>query len=136
MHRFPVVRGHHLYCIPGAAIQKRAILAFADTFLTANAEIRINFNASERRMVLVGNPKHACFDRAILDASRRACAASAAVSRDRKYARLFLASGFAVAFRHGPMFFNDVVHASFEFKVSGFESEKKGHTRACFRFYF
>lgn len=118
VHGFPVVRWHHLNRVPGTAIKKRAIRAFADTFLATNAEIWIDFDAAEGGMVLVGYPEHARFNWAILDAGGRAGAARAAVSRDSKYARLLLTSRFAVAFRHGPMFFYDVVH------IRGQRSEK------------
>ena len=77
-------------------------------------------------MVLVGYPEHARFNRAVLDAGRRTGAARAAVSSDSKYARFLLASCFAVAYRHGPMFFNDVVHtAVVRIQKSGFRSRNK-----------
>ncbi len=112
MHSFPVVSRHHFDCIPRAAIKKCAIRSFTDAFLATDAEIRIYFDAAERGMILVGYPEHARFDRTILYARRRTCATSAAVSSDGQYARLFLSGCFAVAFRHGPLFFDDVVHGN------------------------
>lgn len=126
MHCFPIVRGHHLDRIPGTTIKESAIRAFADTFLATDTEIWIDFDAPEWRMVLVGYPEHARFNRAVLDAGRRTGAARAAVSRYSKYARFLLASCFAVAYRHGPMFFNDVVHtAVVRIQKSGFGSRNK-----------
>src|SRR5713226_4870008 len=98
MHCFPIVGGDHFDRVPRAAVEKRSVWSFADAFLTTDAEVRIDFDAPERRMVFVGHPEHASFDRAVLDARRRAGATSAAVSGDGEYARLLLASGFAVAF--------------------------------------
>ena len=110
MHSFPVVGRHHFDCIPRAAIEKSAVRSFADALLAADAKIWIDFDAAERWMVLVGYPEHACFDGTILDARRRTSTTSAAVSSDGKYAWLLFASCFAVAYRHGPLFFDDVVH--------------------------
>ena len=70
MHRFPVIRWHHLDRVPGAAIEKRAIRPFADAFLAADAEIWIDFDAAERRMILVGYPEHACLNGTVFDACR------------------------------------------------------------------
>ncbi len=95
----------------GTAVEKRAVRPFADAFLTTDAEIWINLDASKRRMIFVGYPEHARFDGAVLNARRRTCATRTTISSDGEYARLLLASCFAVAFRHGPMFFDDVVHA-------------------------
>ncbi len=127
MQRFPIVGRHHFYCIPGTAIKKCAIRSFADAFLAADAEIGIYFDAAEWWMILVGYPEHARFDRAILDACRRTSTTSAAVGSDRQYARLFFASGFAVAFRHGPLFFDDIVHIRGQrSEVRGQKSEVRG----------
>ncbi len=112
MHSFPVVGRYHFNRIPGTAVEKSTIRSFADAFLAADAEIWIDFDAAKRRMIFVGHPEHARFDRAILDAGRRASATSAAVRRDSKYARPLFTSCFAVAFRHGPMLFYDVEHIS------------------------
>jgi hypothetical protein len=97
MHGFPIIRRHHFDCIPGTPIQECAIWSFADTFLTANAEIRINFDASEWRVIFVGDPEHAGFNGAVLNASRRSRATRAAVGCDRKYSRSLLAGRFTVA---------------------------------------
>ena len=116
MHRFPIIRGNHLDRIPGAAIQECPIRTFAGAFLAANAEIRVNFDAPERRVIFVRNPKHASFNRAILGARRRARAPGAAIGRDGQDARPFLARGFAVADGHGPVLLYDVEH----FLISSF----------------
>ena len=82
MHRFPIVGGDHLNRIPWTAIQKGAVGPFADAFLTTDAEVGIDFDTSKRRVIFVGHPEHASFDWAVLDARRRAGAASAAVGGD------------------------------------------------------
>ena len=126
VNRFPVVSRHHLNRIPGTPIKKRAVRSFANAFLAADAEIWINFDAAEWRMILVRNPEHTRFNRAILDARRRTSATSAAISSDGKYARLLLTRCLAVAFRHGPMFFDDVVHrVVVRIQKSGFRSRNK-----------
>lgn len=110
VHRFPVVRRHHLNRIPGTSIEKSSIRSFANAFLAADAEIGIDFDAAKRRVIFVRHPEHTSFDRAILDTGRRAGASGAAVGRDSEYARPLFTSCLAVAFRHGPMFFYDVEH--------------------------
>jgi hypothetical protein len=107
---FPVVGRNHFNRIPGTAVEKSAIRSLADAFLATDAEIWIDFDAAERRVIFIGHPEHACFNRAILDAGRRTGATRAAVRRDSKDARPFFASCLAVAFRHGPVFFYDVEH--------------------------
>ena len=97
MHGFPIIGGHHFDRIPGAAIQKGAIRSLADAFLTADAEIRINFDAAEWRVIFVGDPEHAGFNGTVLDASRRSRATGAAVGCDRKYSRSLFAGRLAVA---------------------------------------
>jgi hypothetical protein len=97
VHGFPIVGWHHFDCIPGAAIKKRAIGTFAYAFLATDAEIGINFNAPEWRMIFVGYPEHARFDGTILDASRRTGTSGATVRRYRQYSWPLLAGRFAVA---------------------------------------
>ena len=70
MNGFPVIGRYHFNCIPGAAIEKCAVWSFADALLAANAEIWIDFDASERRMIFVGHPEHTCFDGTVFDARR------------------------------------------------------------------
>src|SRR5258708_18315012 len=98
MHRFPIIGRNHFNRIPWTAIQKRAVRSLADTFLTTNAEVRIDFDSSKRRMIFVGHPEHASFDRAVLNTGRRAGATSAAVSGDGEYPRPFLARRLTIAF--------------------------------------
>jgi hypothetical protein len=108
MHSFPIIGGYHLNRVPWTAIEKGAVGSFANAFLTADAEIGINFDAAKGRMIFVGDPEHAGFNRTIFDASRRPRTPRAAVSGDCKYSWSLLARGLAVAFRHGPMFFYDI----------------------------
>ena len=97
MHGFPVVGGDHFNRVPGAAIEEGAVGAFARAFLTADAEIWIDFDTTERRMILVWNPEHAGFDRAVFDAGRGTGATCAAVGCDRQYSRSLLARRLAIA---------------------------------------
>jgi hypothetical protein len=98
VHRFPIFGGYHLDRIPGTAIEKRTVWSFADAFLTSNAKIRVNFDAAKRRMIFIGHPKHARFDRTIFNARGRAGAAGTTVGCDRQNARLLLSRSFAIAF--------------------------------------
>ena len=75
-------RIHHDDGVPGAAIEEATVRALAKALLAAYAENRIDLNASEWRMVLVGNPKHAIFDRAVFNAGGRAGATGAAFGDD------------------------------------------------------
>ena len=110
MHCFPIVSRHHLNCIPRTAVEERAIGSFANTLLTPDAEIRINFNATEGRMIFIRDPKHARLDRAVFDARRGAGATRATVCRDCEDTRSLFASRFSVTLRHGPVLFYDVEH--------------------------
>jgi hypothetical protein len=94
--RFPIIGRHHFDRVPGAAVKKRAVGSFANAFLAANAEIRINFNASERRMIFVRYPKHASFDRTVFNASGGSRATGATVGSDRKNSWTLLARRFAI----------------------------------------
>ena len=96
MHGFPIIGRHHFDRIPGTPIQECAVWSLADAFLTADAEIRINFDASEWRVIFVGDPEHAGFNGTVLDASWRSRATRAAVGCDRKYSRPLLAGRLAV----------------------------------------
>ena len=112
MHGFPVVGRHHLDRVPRAAIEKRAIRTFARTLLTANAEIRVDFDPPEWRMVFVRHPEHAGFNRTILDTRRRTGASGTAIGGNREDARPLFTGSFAVALRHWPVLVYDVVHWS------------------------
>ena len=114
MHRLPIIGGDHFDRVPGTAVKKCAIRSFADALLAPDAEIRVYFNASEWRMIFVGHPEHARFDGAVLNAGRRPGATGATVGSDGKYSGTLLARRFAVAFRHGPMFFDDVEHVKIQ----------------------
>ena len=67
VHSLPIVRRHHLYRIPRTTIKKRAVRALAGALLATDAKVRIDFDSSKRRMIFIGYPEHACFNRAILD---------------------------------------------------------------------
>ena len=51
MQCFPVISWHHLDRVPGATIEKRAIGSFANTLLTTYAEIGIDFDSTETKVV-------------------------------------------------------------------------------------
>jgi len=70
MKRFPVVSWHHFDCVPGAAIEKSSIRTFADTFLTANTKVGVDFDPAKGRMILIGDPEHASFDGTVFNTSR------------------------------------------------------------------
>src|SRR2546421_3185964 len=108
VHCFPILGRNHLNRIPRTAVEKRSIRSFARAFLTADAKIRIDFDASEWRMIFVRHPEHAGFDRTVFDTCGRAGTASAAIRRDCEDARLLLAGSFAVADRHGPLLLDHV----------------------------
>jgi hypothetical protein len=112
VHSFPIIRGHHLDRVPRTAIEERPIRTLARTLLTSDAEVRINFDSPERRMVFVRHPEHAGFNRTILNTRRRSCAARATISRDCQNAWPLFTRGLSVALRHGPVLVYDVVHGS------------------------
>ena len=122
VYGFPIIGGDHLDRVPRTSIEKRAVRTFAGALLAADAEIRIDFDSSKRRMVLIGHPEHARFNRAILDTRRRSGAARATIRGDCKYARPLLARGLSVALRHRPMFLYDVEHPFFSLTLSVVES--------------
>ena len=76
--------------------------------MTTDAQVRIDFNASERRMIFIRNPEHASLDRAVFDTCGRAGTAGAAIRSDRQDARLLFTRCFAVADRHGPVLLDHV----------------------------
>jgi hypothetical protein len=84
---------HHDDGVPRAAIEEAAVGALAKALFAADAEDGINLDAAEGRIVLVGNPEHAVFDRAVFDAGGRAGAAGAAFGDDGELFRFFLARG-------------------------------------------
>lgn len=93
----PIVGGDHFDCVPGTAIEKRAVRSFADAFLTSDTKIWINLNPAKGRMIFVRYPEHAGFDWAILDARRRTGAARAAVRGNGEDAWALLSRCLAVA---------------------------------------
>jgi hypothetical protein len=111
MQRFPIVGWDHLDRVPRTAIEKRAVRTFARTLLTANAEIRIDFDPSKRRVVVIGNPEHTGLNRTIFDTRRRPGAARAAIGGDCQYAWTLLARRLSVALRHWPVFVYDIEHS-------------------------
>ena len=97
MYRFPVVSRYHLDRVPWTAIEKSPVRTFAGAFLTADAEVGIDFDSSKRRMVFVRHPEHTRFNRAILDTRRRPGATRAAIGGDCEYAGPLLTRRFSVA---------------------------------------
>src|SRR6266516_4144254 len=98
MHGFPVFRWYHLDSIPGATIEERTVRPFAGAFLAAYAEVGIDLDTPERRMILVGNPKHTSLNRTVFDAGRRSRAPGAAICGDGQNARLLLARCLTIAY--------------------------------------
>src|ERR1700727_985440 len=90
---FHLNRVDHCNGVPGAAVEEATVGAFAQAFLAADAEDRVDLNAAERRIVLVGHPEHAVFHRAIFHAGWRARASGAALGNDRQLLRLLFARG-------------------------------------------
>jgi hypothetical protein len=109
---FPIIGWHHLDGIPRAAVKEGAIRSLAGALLATDAEIRINFDSTEWRVILVWYPEHTGFDWAIFNAGWRTGTTGATVGGDGKDSRALLARRFAVALGHGPMFFYDVEHIS------------------------
>jgi hypothetical protein len=66
--RFPIISWNHLDCIPRATIQKRSIGSFAGALLTADTEVWIYFDSSERRMIFIRHPEHTRLNGTILNA--------------------------------------------------------------------
>src|SRR6266566_377985 len=90
---FPRGRIHHDDGVPGAAIEEATVRALAKALLAPDAEKRVDLNASEGRVILVRNPKHAIFDGAVFDAGGRTGATGAAFGDDGKFFGFFLARG-------------------------------------------
>jgi hypothetical protein len=67
---FPVFRRHHLDRIPRTTVEKRPVRAFTDALLTTDAEIWVNFDASEGWVIFVGHPEHTRLNGTILDTGR------------------------------------------------------------------
>ena len=111
MHSFPIVGRNHFNSIPGTAVEECAVGSFADAFLAADTEVRINFDPAKRWVIVVRDPEHAGFDRTVLDTGRRTRAAGAAIGSDGQNTWPLLARGFAVTLRHRPMLFYDIEHA-------------------------
>src|SRR2546428_13927678 len=59
---------HHDDGVPRAAIQEAAVRPLAEALFAADTENRINLDAPERRIVLIRDPEHAVFHRAIFHA--------------------------------------------------------------------
>ena len=110
MHCFPIVGRDHFNRIPGTSIEEGAVWPLTCTLLTSDTEIRVDFDAAEGWMIFVGHPKHAGFNRTILDARRRARASGAAIGGDGQYARTLFARGFTIPNRHRPMLVYNIEH--------------------------
>ena len=59
---------HHDYCVPWASVEECALWTLTKALLASDALQRVYFDAAERWMIVIRYPKHAIFDRAILDA--------------------------------------------------------------------
>jgi len=79
-------RIHHHNRIPGTTIEEGSLRTLAGAFVAANAENRVHLDPTKGRMVLIWNPKHAVFHRAVFHAGRRTSAAGAAFC---DYSQLF-----------------------------------------------
>ena len=97
MQAFPVFRRYHLDGVPWTTIEEGPIRAFARAFLTADAEVWINFDAAKRRMIFIRNPEHTSFDRTVFNTGRRPGTPGAAVGCNGENARLLFATSLAVA---------------------------------------
>ena len=84
---------HHRDRVPWTSVEEAAIGTLAEAFLAANAEDRIDSDAPEWRMIVVGNPEHAVFHRAIFNAGGRTGASRTAFGDDRELFGFFLAWG-------------------------------------------
>jgi len=84
---------HHRDGVPRAAIEEAAVRTLAQALLAADTKNGVDCDAAEWRMVLVGHPKHAVFDRTIFDARGRAGASRAALRDHRQFLRLLLSRG-------------------------------------------
>jgi hypothetical protein len=86
--------GDHFDGVPRAAVEEGAVGTFAGTLLTANAQLRVDFDSAKWGVILVGHPVHAVLDRAIGNTGRRACTAGATLRDDGELLGLLLAGGF------------------------------------------
>ena|ERR1700687_3344159 len=59
---------HHDYRVPRAAIEEAPVWAFPEALLTADALKGVYLDAAVGWMIVIRDPKHAIFHRAILDA--------------------------------------------------------------------
>src|ERR1041384_202685 len=67
---FPIICRHHFDRVPWTTVKKRSVWSLARTFLTTNAEIRIDFDSPKRWMIFVRHPEHASLNWAVLNACR------------------------------------------------------------------
>lgn len=59
---------HHDYCVPRASVEEGALWTLAEALLASDALQGVYLDAAEGWMIVIRYPKHAIFDRAILDA--------------------------------------------------------------------
>jgi len=74
--------GDHFDGVPRATIQKTSVGAFAGTLFAANAELGVNLDTAEGRMLFVHDPIHAVCNRAVRNAGRRTGATGATLGDD------------------------------------------------------
>src|ERR1700690_2522211 len=70
----PVLDFHHLDRVPGTTVQEGSVGSLAGTFCAADAGSLVDLDSAKRRVVRVGDPKHAGLNRAVGHANRRASA--------------------------------------------------------------
>lgn len=59
---------HHDYRVPRASVEEGALWTLAEALLASDALQGVYLDAAERGMIVIRDPKHAIFHRAILDA--------------------------------------------------------------------
>ena len=77
--------------VPRTTVEETSVWTFAQAFLAADAQDRIDLDAAKRRMIFVRHPEHAIFDWAIFHAGGRSGATGAAFGNDRQLFRFLLA---------------------------------------------
>jgi len=84
---------HHHNRVPRAAVEEGTFRTLAGALVAADAENRVDLDATKRRIVLVGNPEHAIFNRAIFYARGRTRAPGAAFGDNGQLLGFLFASG-------------------------------------------
>ena len=101
---------HHVDCIPRAAIQERTVRTLSGAFRATDTGALVDLNAAEGRIVRIGHPKHASFNRTVFDTGGRARATGTAISCDGQNPGSLFSRSLSVPDGHRPLFFDNVVH--------------------------